>query len=352
MALRRLIWGLVKNLIFLFDAEKVHGLSVMFMKLAGKIPPLLRLLTGAQQSVAFHKRAHLRSLSKKLWQKHFNHPLGLAAGFDKNAELIGCAENLGFAFWEIGTVTPRPQAGNEKPRLFRKQEKLALFNRMGFNNDGVDKAAERIESFRKNYPNSTLVIGSNIGKNKDTPAELAPEDYAICAAKLGAVSDYMVINVSSPNTPGLRELQQLDSLKAIVEAVKGTLRTTENPNCPLFLKLAPELHTEALKDTIEAADSWGVQGYVLTNTWGGTHGNLQGGWSGTPVKEASLTALKYARAATSNTLISVGGILTPEDALERLDAGADLLQIYTGWIYGGPSFPSEIVSRLAASWTK
>lgn len=347
-----MIWRFTKKLVFLFDAEKVHGLSVAVMKCLGKIPFLLRLLTGAQPSVAFHKQARLRTLSKKIWQLHFNHPLGLAAGFDKNAELLEHAENLGFAFWEIGTVTPRPQPGNEKPRLFRKPQKLALFNRMGFNNEGVDEAAQRIEAFRKKHPNSTLVIGSNIGKNKDTPAELAPEDYALCAARLGNVSDYMVINVSSPNTPGLRDLQQLDSLKAIVEAVKGTLHTTENPNCPLLLKLAPELATEALKDTIEAADAWDVQGYVLTNTWGGTHGRLQGGWSGEPVQQASLNALKYARAATSNTLISVGGILTPEDAMERLDAGADLLQVYTGWIYGGPSFPSEIVNSLATNWTK
>ncbi len=283
----------------------------------------------------------------------FQHPLGLAAGFDKNAELLDSAQSLGFAFIEVGTVTPRPQPGNERPRLIRVSQNLALFNRMGFNNDGADVVAERIKKFRtkialKNLPN-TLKIGVNIGKNKDTTAQLAAQDYAMCAEKFAKLADYLVVNVSSPNTPGLRDLQNIKSLEEIFKAVKEATIRQDCSKLPILLKLAPEIDPEQLKDLIEAADSWGVDGYVLTNTWGGKHKGFTGGWSGQPVAEYSLNSLRYARTATQKTIINVGGILTPDEAQARLAAGADLVQIYTGWIYAGPRFPSDIVRFLTQS---
>ena len=336
-------------MLFKMDAERAHHLGVFFMRLLSFFPFLLRIVSGAPSQKTFVKNDSYKSLSTHTAGLNFQHPVGLAAGFDKNGELLSVAQALGFASIEIGTVTPRPQAGNEKPRLFRKPQQLALFNRMGFNNNGADSVASRLQKFRDKNPNTTLVVGVNIGKNKDTEAELANEDYAMCAERFAELADYLVINVSSPNTPGLRDLQNLKSLEAIVRSVKGALHTKGKETLPVFLKLAPELEPEKLKDIIEAADGWGVSGYVLTNTWGGTHKGFTGGFSGQPVGAYSMRALRYARTATEKTVISVGGILTPDEAGARLSAGADLIQVYTGWVYSGPKFPSDIVRFLTRS---
>jgi dihydroorotate dehydrogenase len=341
---RKFFWFLVKKLLFCFDAETAHGLSVGFMKILGRVPFLLRLFTRPALNFEFLKEKALNvPLTKTL---EFVHPVGLAAGFDKNAELMALAENLGFAFVEVGTVTPRAQAGNDKPRLFRDPAREALFNRMGFNNEGADRVAKRLLHYRKQHPHSHLRVGVNLGKNKDTPAEFAPQDYALLAQRFASLADYLVINVSSPNTPGLRDLQELRKLEPIVKSMMAEVQAQSSYACPVFLKLAPEVEGESLKDTLAAAESWGVYGFVLTNTLGGEFKGQKGGWSGGPLRERALKNLEYARCATQRPLISVGGILTEEDAQLRLRAGATLVQVYTGWIYRGPTFPGDIVRSL------
>jgi dihydroorotate dehydrogenase len=341
--MRARIWNLLKCLLFRLDAERVHTWGVFFVRVLGGLSPrLLGALIGAPSLSS----AKVRRLATHVAGVDFAHPLGLAAGFDKNAELLGCAEQLGFAFLEIGTVTPRAQSGNERPRLFRDPARLALFNRMGFNNEGADLVEKRLREFRKSK--SALRVGVNIGKNKDTPNELAAQDYTLLAHRFATLADYLVINVSSPNTPGLRDLQSLKNLEPIVQGVLAEVHASDRPSCPVFLKLAPEVQGEALKDTLQAAEAWGVAGFVLTNTLGGEHRGLPGGWSGGPLRTQALKSLEYARYATSAPIISVGGILTTQEAAERLRAGANLIQVYSGWVYRGPTFPGEIVRSLTA----
>jgi dihydroorotate dehydrogenase len=280
----------------------------------------------------------------------FEHPVGLAAGFDKNAELLDIAQDLGFSFIEVGTVTPKAQIGNDKPRLFRVPSKEALFNRMGFNNKGSEYVFHQLKKFKEKQKKSKgkncLKVGVNIGKNKDTPMDLAPQDYALLARKFAFLADYLVVNVSSPNTAGLRDLQELKKLEPIVKSVLAEARSATNNPCPIFLKLAPELSGEVLKETIQATETWGIQGFVLSNTLAGEHQGLQGGWSGALLRDIGLNNLKLAREVTQLPLISVGGIMNEADAQTRLREGAALVQIYSGWIYRGPSFPSEIVKSL------
>jgi dihydroorotate dehydrogenase len=339
--MRAVVWNLLKQLLFRLDAEKAHRLGVFFMEIVGRWSPgLLRRAVGSPR----FSSPSLRKLATRVAGVDFAHPIGLAAGFDKNAELLPYAEALGFAFIEIGTVTPRPQSGNEKPRLFREPSRQALFNRMGFNNEGADLVEKRLKEFRKR--SSSVRVGVNIGKNKDTPNELAAQDYVLLAHRFASLADYIVINVSSPNTPGLRDLQSVKALEPIVQGVLAEVRASDRPQCPVFLKLAPELQNEALKDTLQATEAWGVSGFVLTNTLGGEFRGLTGGWSGAPVAKPAIKSLEYARYATSLPIISVGGILTPDEAAQRLKSGANLVQIYTGWIYNGPSFPGQILRSL------
>ncbi|MEO5667583.1 MAG: quinone-dependent dihydroorotate dehydrogenase [Bdellovibrionota bacterium] len=341
--MRSRLWNLVKRLLFRLDAETAHRYGVFFVKLLGSLSPrlLARVLGSFDLASPRSKR-----LATRIAGVDFAHPLGLAAGFDKNGELLPFAEALGFAFIEVGTVTPRAQSGNEKPRLFRDSKRSALFNRMGFNNEGADVVEKRLRVFRKKT--SLLRVGVNIGKNKDTPNELAAQDYALLAHRFAALADYLVINVSSPNTPGLRDLQSLKNLEPIIQGVLAAVHASDRPDCAVFLKLAPEVHGEALKDILQAAEAWGISGFVLTNTLGGEYRGLTGGWSGGPLKTLAAKSLEYARYATALPIISVGGILTPEEAAQRLKSGAQLVQIYTGWIYRGPAFPGEIVRYLTA----
>jgi dihydroorotate dehydrogenase len=317
------------------DAERVHHLSVALVRLVGTCAPWLLRCVSASWGLP-------RTLEKNIGSLTFSHPVGLAAGFDKNALLLPFLPALGFSFAEIGTVTPRPQGGNPRPRLFRDPRTRALFNRMGFNNDGADRVAERLAAARPRLPKG-FVVGVNLGKNKDTPVEGAAGDYRLLAARFRELADYLVINVSSPNTPGLRALQSEQHLEPIVRAVLEETRG----KLPVFLKLAPEIEGPVLQSLLQAAEAWGLSGFVLTNTLGGQYRGEPGGWSGEPVRERAQRALETARSATRLPIIAVGGLMSPKDAEERMQAGATLLQVYSGWIYAGPTLPARIVKHLA-----
>lgn len=270
----------------------------------------------------------------------FSNRIGMAAGFDKNAKLVRGLYNLGFGHVEIGTVTPKPQAGNEKPRLFRIPTLRALINRMGFNNDGLDVIAKRLKTLRESgLP--LPVIGVNIGKNKLTEATLAADDYAQCAKALAPFSDYLAVNVSSPNTPGLRDLQQIDALRPILQ------RVVENASGkPVFVKISPDLSDEDALAIAALTNELGLAGIIACNTTisrpSGTERSLteSGGLSGAPLAERSKELLVLLRAALpGRAIISVGGIETRSDVQERLRLGADLVQGYTGFVYYGPRWP-------------
>jgi dihydroorotate dehydrogenase len=270
----------------------------------------------------------------------FSNRIGMAAGFDKNAKLVRGLYNLGFGHVEIGTVTPKPQAGNEKPRLFRIPTLRALINRMGFNNDGLDVIAKRLKTLRESG-RPLPVIGVNIGKNKLTEATLAADDYAQCAKTLAPFSDYLAVNVSSPNTPGLRDLQQIDALRPILQ------RVFENSSGkPVFVKISPDLSDEDALAIAALTNELGLAGIIACNTTitrpSGTERSLteSGGLSGAPLAERSKELLVLLRAALpGRAIISVGGIETRSDVQERLRLGADLVQGYTGFVYYGPRWP-------------
>jgi dihydroorotate dehydrogenase len=281
----------------------------------------------------------------------FKNPLGLAAGFDKNASMIEELSEFGFGFIEIGTVTPLPQPGNEKPRMFRLPQDNALINRMGFNNQGVDVVAARL----KNVDRKGLIIGGNIGKNKLTPNEDAVSDYIKCFDRLFDVVDYFVVNVSSPNTPGLRELQEKEPLKHIL----NTLQQRNNKNDitrPILLKIAPDLTNSQLDDIIEIVQETKIAGVIATNTTISRDDLLSpenlkkesGGLSGKPLTIRSTEVIRYLSEHSNKSfvIIGVGGIHSPQDAIEKIKAGASLIQIYTGFIYEGPGLVKRILKGL------
>ncbi|MEP7256280.1 MAG: quinone-dependent dihydroorotate dehydrogenase, partial [Ferruginibacter sp.] len=300
----------------------------------------------------------------------FLNRVGLGAGFDKNAKYLNELEALGFGFVEIGTVTPLPQAGNDKPRLFRLPKDKALINRMGFNNDGVEAVAERLKAWKtrnekqqtrnekRETTNQKLIIGGNIGKNKITPNEDAWKDYEICFNALHDCVDYFVVNVSSPNTPGLRELQEKDSLKKILTNLQSLntkrLNTKRLNTKPILLKIAPDLTTEQIDDVIDLAMEIKLDGLVAANTTISrdhltTHQSQltaigAGGLSGLPLKQRSTEIIKYIYQKTNGQIpiIASGGIFTAADAKEKIDAGASLVQVWTGFIYEGPSIAKNI----------
>lgn len=277
----------------------------------------------------------------------FPGPVGLAAGMDKDAEHVAALARIGFGHVEIGTVTPLPQPGNDRPRLFRLRTDRALINRMGFNNGGATAAAERL---RKRVPG--IVVGGNIGKNKNTPNEAAVEDYVKCFRALHPVVDYFVVNVSSPNTPGLRALQDKGPLLGILARLKAL--SDELGTKPILLKIAPDLTDEQLDDVVAVVKESGIAGIVATNTTIARTGlrtpaaTLEsigaGGLSGAPLRERSLAVVRYLRARLPRpfVIIGVGGIDSAEAAMERLDAGADLVQVYTGLVYEGPALLKRI----------
>ena len=297
---------------------------------------------------------------------NFRNPVGLGAGFDKNAKYLRELEALGFGFVEIGTVTPLPQPGNDKPRLFRLPKDKALINRMGFNNDGVKVIAERLRQWNQRsgvwsselgVKNTKLIIGGNIGKNKVTPNEDAWKDYEICFKELHPYVDYFVVNVSSPNTPGLRELQEKESLRKILRHLQ-MINNGKAVAKPIFLKIAPDLTTEQLDDVIDLALEIQLDGLVATNTTidrDNLEHNLEigmkqaGGLSGKPLKNRSTEVVKYIFEKTKGDIpiIASGGIFTGSDAKEKFLAGASLVQVWTGFIYEGPAIVKKICNELS-----
>jgi dihydroorotate dehydrogenase len=272
----------------------------------------------------------------------FAHPIGLAAGFDKNGDYLDALGALGFSHVEIGTVTPRPQPGNARPRLFRLRRDQALVNRMGFNNRGADYVAARVAAARYRG-----IRGLSIGKNADTPLERAVDDYLACLRRLYAVADYFAINVSSPNTQGLRTLQSTDALAGIIEPLqeeRERLATTHGKRVPLLVKISPDLDDTALRAMAASVRSHALDGVIATNTTQ----HASGGLSGAPLRARSLAALRVLRAELGNSvpIIGVGGLMSAGDVRERLDAGATLVQLYTGFVYRGPALLNESLQSL------
>jgi dihydroorotate dehydrogenase len=340
--------SLIRPILFSIDPERIHHIVFGLLKFTGRIPGMKSLLSAM---FGFHNA----SLERELFGIKFKNPVGLAAGLDKDARLIDEMACFGFGFIEIGTLTPKPQAGNEKPRLFRLPADQALINRMGFNNEGVLGAVERLKK-RK----SKVIVGGNIGKNKVTPNESALDDYAYCFEALYSYVDYFVVNVSSPNTPGLRELQEKEPLRKLLSYVKGLSLAKLKPK-PVLLKIAPDLTISQLDDVIEILKETKTDGVIATNTTISREGLVtskeqidkigNGGLSGKPVKDRSNEVIKYLRDKLGKKypIIGVGGIMSAEDALEKIKAGADLIQIYTGFIYEGPGVVKEINTQLCVS---
>jgi dihydroorotate dehydrogenase len=284
-----------------------------------------------------------KKLETKVFNVLFKNPVGLAAGFDKNAEYYKDMSQLGFGFIEIGTVTPKPQDGNPKKRLFRLKDDQALINRMGFNNKGIDVVVENLKS------KGNILIGGNIGKNKMTPNEKAVDDYEICFTALFDYVDYFVVNVSSPNTPNLRDLQDKGPLTKILQHLQKLNMKKKNPK-PILLKIAPDLTDSQLQDIIEIVENTKIAGVIATNTTiernglESHHQTESGGLSGKPLKNRSTEVIRYLKqnAVSPFPVIGVGGIHSSQDAIEKFEAGADLVQLYTGFVYEGPQLVKDI----------
>ena len=331
---------LVKPILFLFDPEKVHYFSFFMIKVLSAIPGVSSLIRGLYQ-------VKHPALEREVFGLKFPNPVGLAAGFDKNAVLYKQLSNFGFGFIEIGTLTPKGQPGNPKKRLFRLKEDQAIINRMGFNNEGVDDAVKRLKK------NKNVLIGGNIGKNKVTPNEEAVNDYIYCFNALFDHVDYFVVNVSSPNTPNLRALQDKEPLTHLLATLKKLNDKKENPK-PILLKIAPDLTNEQLTDIVDIVTTVNIDGVIATNTTlsrdglQSAHKTEAGGLSGKPLTKRSTEVIRFLVKESKNAfpIIGVGGIHTPEDALEKLDAGAALVQLYTGFVYEGPAAVRNINRAL------
>ncbi|TWX64554.1 quinone-dependent dihydroorotate dehydrogenase [Colwellia demingiae] len=331
----------IRKVLFQFDAETIHELTIKGLKSTGKSP-----------LNAFYKQT-VQDKPITVMGINFPNPVGLAAGLDKNGECINAFDAMGFGFVEVGTVTPRPQAGNDKPRIFRLPKANAVINRMGFNNKGVDYLVSQVQA-----ANFKGILGINIGKNKDTPEENAKDDYLHCMRKVYDLATYITVNISSPNTPGLRSLQYGDALNELLAALKAeqtVLTEKYGKYIPLAVKIAPDLTGDEVKSIAKSLIDNGIDGVIATNTTlsregveGLQFGTEQGGLSGQPVKEKSTQVIKFLSEALDNKLpiIGVGGIASSDDANEKLEAGASLVQVYTGFIYQGPPLVKEIVNGL------
>jgi dihydroorotate dehydrogenase len=344
------MYAFLRKFFFLLPAESAHSVAMTSLRAACSIPLFRRWIRNAFTPP--HRPTHAFGLVVR-------NPVGLGAGFDKNARYLTALEALGFGFVEIGTVTPKAQAGNDRPRLFRLVRDKALINRMGFNNDGVEVIAQRLAAWRANRASTGtgFLIGGNIGKNKATPNEEAWKDYETCFAALHPHVDFFVVNVSSPNTPGLRALQEKEALRTILTRLQ-VLNATRAVGRPILLKIAPDLATEAVDDVIDLAREIGLDGLVVSNTTidrsnlSATSGELDaigaGGVSGAPVRERATQLLSYIHGKTPGLpLIGSGGIFTGDDAIEKQAAGATLLEVWTGFIYEGPGIAKRICSALA-----
>lgn len=353
------MYRFLRNILFLFPAESVHYFSMNSLKIICSIGPLRKIVSKIFE-------ASNKNVSTQAFGLHFKNPVGLGAGFDKNARYLRELEALGFGFVEIGTVTPLAQAGNPKPRLFRLKADNALINRMGFNNDGVKVVAERLKTWRDREAvsddqppvgNKGLIIGGNIGKNKVTANEDAWKDYDICFRELHPYVDYFVVNVSSPNTPGLRELQEKESLGKILRHLQ-MINNGKAVAKPILLKIAPDLTREQVDDVIELALEIKLDGLVASNTTIARAGLITpdsrikeigaGGLSGKPLQNRSTEIVSYIHQQTAGQIpvIASGGIFTADHAREKINAGAALIQVWTGFIYEGPAIVKNICKTL------
>ncbi|MEQ8924803.1 MAG: quinone-dependent dihydroorotate dehydrogenase [Fulvivirga sp.] len=337
----------IRPILFLFDPEKVHHFTFSTIRFLSFLPGInwlwKRLYTITN-----------KKLEREYFGLKFPNPVGLAAGFDKDAKLIDQLACFGFGFIEIGTLTPKGQPGNDKPRLFRLKKDKAIINRMGFNNQGVEAAVKKLKG-----RNSSILVGGNIGKNKITPNEDAFKDYEITFNQLFDYVDYFVVNVSSPNTPNLRALQDKGPLTEILTKLQA-INNEKDKRKPLLLKIAPDLTEDQLQDIVEIARDVKLDGLIATNTTISREGLATskdkvaaigvGGLSGKPVRDMSTQVIKYLRKnlGPNFPIIGVGGIMSAQDAIEKLDAGASLLQIYTGFIYEGPELIKDINKKIAS----
>ena len=340
---------IIRPIFFSFDPEKIHHFTFSLIRFCHKI--------GFGSIFRSIYKVDNPELERELFGLKFPNPVGLAAGFDKDAKLYKELSNLGFGFIEIGTVTPKPQMGNEKPRLFRLKEDAAIINRMGFNNGGVEEVVERLKLNCQPEPvdsaqdglSRRVLIGGNIGKNKLTPNEEAVNDYIICFQALFNYVDYFVVNVSSPNTPNLRALQEKKPLTDLLQTLQNANNSKEKRK-PILLKIAPDLTDEQLLDIIEIVATTNIDGVIATNTTISREGISSenkmemGGLSGKPLNKRATEVIRFLSEKSNNAfpIIGVGGIHTAEDALEKLDAGASLVQLYTGFIYEGPGLVKDI----------
>jgi len=334
---------LLRPILFRFDAERVHHFAMAFLHGLG--PAMQMWARGTQPDPR---------LAREVFGLKFPNPVGLAAGFDKNALVLPAWEGLGFGFAEIGTVTAKAQPGNPKPRLFRVPEIAGVINRMGFNNDGADAIAVRLAKLKATPCWPRFPVGINLGKSKVTPIEEATGDYLASFSKLRDLGDYFVLNVSSPNTPGLRSLQDrpaLDQLFSAVQAANMSAPAERGGGKPMLVKIAPDLTWEAIDDVLALVESHRLAGIIATNTTIDhsavpEHRRQTGGLSGTPVRVRSTEVIRCITARTKVPVIGVGGIFSADDAKKKFDAGAALIQIYTGFIYRGPALIGEILRGL------
>jgi dihydroorotate dehydrogenase len=336
-----MLYSALRKVFFQFDAETIHELTIKSLKYTGSTP-----LNVFYKQKTTHKPVEVMGLT-------FPNAVGLAAGLDKNGECINAFAAMGFGFVEIGTITPRPQAGNDKPRIFRLEQANAIINRMGFNNKGVDFLVDQVKQ-----ANFKGILGINIGKNKDTPDENAKDDYIHCMRKVYDFASYITVNISSPNTPGLRSLQYGDALNELLKALKEEqtrLAKQFDKYVPIAVKIAPDLNKEEVISIAGSLIDNNIDGVIATNTTlsregveGLPHGEEQGGLSGQPVKDKSTTVIKLLSTALNGKLpiIGVGGIASGSDAAEKIAAGASLVQVYTGFIYQGPALIKDIANSL------
>jgi dihydroorotate dehydrogenase len=339
------VYKIIKSILFLFQPETAHRLVFNSLKYLFKVPLCKTLF---KKLYCFENPG----LSSEIFGIRFPNPVGLAAGMDKDAELIDELAAIGFGFIEIGAITPEPQPGNAKPRLFRIKKDKALINRMGFNNKGLDVAVKNLVKKKSN-----VIVGGNIGKNKWTENEAAIKDFEICFEKLFDHVDYFSVNVSSPNTPGLRDLQEKEPLKILLARLKF-LNSEKESQKPILLKIAPDLTFNQLDDIVEIVKELKIDGVIATNTTT-ERNNLTidnkeisrigiGGLSGKPLRDRSTEVIRYLRQKSEGAfhIIGVGGIMNPDDALEKLKAGASLIQIYTGFVYHGPGLVKKINKKI------